>query len=67
MQLKAILRKLIRASTKIIEDSYNKQSEVENVVESAEKKIFEIAENRTTTDVEPLNKVLERGFLEIER
>ena len=67
VEQKAILRKLIRASTKIIEDSYNKQSEVENVVESAEKKIFEIAENRTTTDVEPLNKVLERGFLEIER
>lgn len=67
VEQKAILRKLIRASTKIIEDSYNKQSEVENVVESAEKKIFEIAENRTSTDVEPLNQVLERGFLEIER
>lgn len=67
VEQKAILRRLIRASTKIIEDSYNKQSEVESVVESAEKKIFEIAENRTTTDVEPLNQVLERGFLEIER
>lgn len=67
VEQKAILRRLIRASTKIIEDSYNKQSEVENVVESAEKKIFEIAENRTSTDVEPLNQVLERGFLEIER
>ena len=67
VEQKVILRRLIRGSTKIKEDSYNKQSEEQNVVESAEKKIFEIAENRTTTDVEPLNQVLERGFLEIER
>ena len=64
---KSILRKLIKASTSIIEDSYNKQGEVEEVLEGAEKKIFEIAEKRTTSDFEPLNVVLERGFLEIER
>lgn len=64
---KSILRKLIRASTSIIEDSYNKQGEVEEVLEGAEKKIFDIAEKRTTSDFEPLNVVLERGFLEIER
>ncbi len=64
---KAILRKLIKASTKIIEDSYNRQGEVENVLDGAEKKIFDIAEKRNTSDFEPLNQVLERGFLEIER
>ena len=64
---KSILRKLIKASTSIIEDSYNKQGEVEEVLEGAEKKIFDIAEKRTTSDFEPLNVVLERGFLEIER
>ena len=64
---KSILRKLIKASTSIIEDSYNKQGEVEEVLECAEKKIFDIAEKRTTSDFEPLNVVLERGFLEIER
>lgn len=64
---KSILRKLIKASTSIIEDSYNKQGEVEEVLEGAEKKIFDIAEKRTTSDFEPLNIVLERGFLEIER
>lgn len=64
---KSILRKLIKASTSIIEDSYNKQVEVEEVLEGAEKKIFDIAEKRTTSDFEPLNVVLERGFLEIER
>ena len=64
---KSILRKLIKASTSIIEDSYNKQGEVEEVLEGAEKKIFDIAEKRTTSDFEPLNVVLERGFVEIER
>jgi len=64
---KSILRKLIKASTKIIEDSYNRQGEVENVLDNAEKKIFDIAEKRNTSDFEPLNQVLERGFLEIER
>jgi len=64
---KSTLRKLIKASTSIIEDSYNKQGEVENVLDKAEKKIFDIAEKRTSSDFEPLNVVLERGFLEIER
>lgn len=67
VEQKSLLRKLIRASTTIIEDSYNKQAEVENVLDTAEKKIFDIAEKRTNSDFEPLNAVLERGFLEIER
>lgn len=64
---KSILRRLIKASTAIIEDSYNKQGEVSGVLDGAEKKIFDIAEKRSTSDFEPLNVVLERGFLEIER
>ena len=64
---KSILRRLIKSATSIIEDSYNKQGEVEGVLDQAEKRIFDIAEKRTTSDFEPLNVVLERGFLEIER
>ena len=64
---KSILRRLIKASTAIIEDSYNKQGEVEGVLDLAEKKIFDIAEKRSTSDFEALSDVLERGFLEIER
>ncbi|AIY85128.1 replicative DNA helicase [Clostridium baratii] len=67
VQEKSTLRKLIKASTSIIEESYNKQGEVEDVLDSAEKRIFDIAEKRTTSDFEPLNQVLERGFIEIER
>lgn len=64
---KSTLRKLIKASTVIIEESYNNQDKVENVVDIAEKKIFNIAENRTSKDFEPLSDVLERGFLQIEK
>ena len=67
VQEKSTLRKLIKASTSIIEESYNKQGEVEDVLDAAEKRIFDIAEKRTTSDFEPLNQVLERGFIEIER
>ncbi|KFX59375.1 replicative DNA helicase [Clostridium botulinum] len=64
---KSVLRKLIKASTSIIESSYNNQGEVENVLDGAEKRIFNIAEKKTSKDFEPLSDVLERGFLEIER
>ena len=64
---KSTLRKLIKASTTIIEESYTNQSQVEDVVDIAEKKIFNIAEKRTTKDFEPLSDVLERGFAQIEK
>ncbi|MBC2582207.1 replicative DNA helicase [Clostridium sp. DJ247] len=64
---KSTLRKLIRASTKIIEESYNSQDDVPRAIDLAEKEIFNIADNRTASDFEPMSTVLERGFLEIER
>lgn len=64
---KSILRKLIKASSQIIEESYNKQDDVVSVVDSAEKRIFDIGINRNTSDFEQMSTVLERGFLEIEK
>ncbi|WP_291636128.1 replicative DNA helicase, partial [Clostridium sp.] len=64
---KAILRKLIRASTEIMENCYNKQDDVEAVMDLAQQKVFNIAERKNSSDFEPMNTVLERGFLEIER
>ncbi|WP_333887450.1 replicative DNA helicase [Clostridium sp.] len=64
---KSILRKLIRSSSEIINNSYNKQDDVASVLDFAEKKIFNIADNRSTSDFEPMSTVLERGFAEIER
>lgn len=64
---KSILRRLIKSSTKIIEESYNNQDDVLKAMDLAEKEIFNISNNRTTSEFEPMNAVLERGFLEIER
>jgi replicative DNA helicase len=64
---KSILRKLIRASTEIMENCYNKQDDVEAVMDIAEQKVFNISERKNSSDFEPMNTVLERGFLEIER
>lgn len=64
---KAMLRRLIKASNEIIEKSYGGQDQVENVVDFAQKKVFDIAEKRSSSDFESISAVLERGFLEIER
>ena len=64
---KSTLRKLIKSATNIIEESYNKQDKVEEVLDLAQKKIFDLAEKQGSNDYEPLANVLERGFLEIER
>ncbi len=50
-----------------MDDSYNKQEDVADVIESAEKRIFDIAERRNTGGFEPISTILERGFIEIER
>lgn len=64
---KSVLRRLISVSTNIMDDSYNKQEDVADVIESAEKRIFDIAERRNTGGFEPISTILERGFIEIER
>ncbi|WPC41896.1 replicative DNA helicase [Clostridium sp. JS66] len=64
---KSVLRKLIRSSTKVIEESYNSQDDVLGVIDLAEKQIFDISNNTNTSDFEPMSTVLERGFIEIER
>ena len=64
---KSLLRKLIRSSTDIIEDCYNKQDDVVKVIDSAEKRVFDIGEKRNTGEYEALSDVLERSFAEIER
>ncbi|MBU3101432.1 replicative DNA helicase [Clostridium estertheticum] len=64
---KSTLRKLIKSSTEIIENCYNKQDDVEAVMDLAEQKVFNISQKKNAGDFEPMNTVLERGFLEIER
>ncbi|MGL5245400.1 MAG: DnaB-like helicase C-terminal domain-containing protein, partial [Sarcina sp.] len=63
---KAMLRRLIKSSTEIIESCYNNQDDVDKVIDGAEKKVFDLAQKKTTSDFEPLSAVLERGFEQIE-
>ncbi|GAA0116692.1 replicative DNA helicase [Clostridium senegalense] len=64
---KSTLRKLIKSSTEIIENCYTKQDNVEGVIDLAEKAVFNISEEKNTSDFEHMSVVLERGFEEIER
>ena len=64
---KSVLRRLIQASDEIMRDSYEKQSEVEKVIEDAETKIFNIAEKRITKDFVPMSQAVEAGLQDIEK
>jgi len=64
---KATLRKLIKSSNEIIEKCYSSQNDIEAVIDEAEHKVFNIAQKRNLNEFEPMSKVLERGFLEIEK
>ena len=47
---KSTLRKLIKASTSIIEESYNSGGDVEKVIDLAQKKVFDIAEKKDSIE-----------------
>jgi replicative DNA helicase len=55
---KAIARNLIRAATEIVTDGYDEQSEIEELLDKAQKTIFEISENRVKTPYFQLNAIL---------
>ncbi|GAA0178197.1 replicative DNA helicase [Clostridium sediminicola] len=63
---KSILRNLIKSSTEIIEECYTKQDDVPDVLDTAEKRIFDIAQNRATNDYEAISTVLERSITNVE-
>ncbi|PKK39844.1 Replicative DNA helicase (DnaB) [Clostridiaceae bacterium JG1575] len=63
---KTILRRLILASDQIQKNSFERQDEPAEVLEDAERRIFEIAEKRQSRDFVPMNLAVERGLLNIE-
>ena len=63
---KSLLRRLIKASDEIQRDSYDKQDEPEEVLEDAERRIFQISEKRQAKDFVPMNQAVERGLINIE-
>lgn len=55
---KAVLRRLINAAAEITESSYQEKIDSVNILDDAEKKIFEIAQTRQTKDYAALKDVL---------
>lgn len=64
---KSTLRKLIKSSSKIMEKSYEASEEVPAILDEAEKEIFDISQKAMVHDFEPISKILEKGFNEIEK
>jgi replicative DNA helicase len=63
---KAILRRLITLSTEIASKSYRFSGEVEEILDQAEKSIFEITSAKITPHIYPLSEVIKDSFQTIE-
>lgn len=63
---KALLRRLILASNEIMEKCYQEPDDVEEVLGLAEKSIFDISQNKSHTDFEPISSIILKSFDSIE-
>ncbi len=63
---KHIQRELIKSSTKTITDAYDDTIDVFDLLDNAEKSLFEITEKNLTKSYEPLNKLAARALEELE-
>lgn len=59
---KSILRKLIKASSDILDLGFGGSLDVQNILESAEKKIFDISQEKTGDNFKPINEVLMNAY-----
>ncbi|MFJ7737941.1 replicative DNA helicase [Lysinibacillus sp. NPDC097287] len=64
---KALLRRLIRVATKIVEDGYTREDEVEALLSEAEKKMMEVSSRKNAGDFKHVKDVLVETFDNIEQ
>lgn len=64
---KALLRELITAGSEIVGESFADQEEVDEVLDRAERRIFEISQDRVSRAFLPIRAVLKGTFEAIER
>ncbi|MDI7743377.1 replicative DNA helicase [Lysinibacillus fusiformis] len=64
---KALLRRLIRVATKIAEDGYTREDEVEALLSEAEKKMMEVANRKNAGDFKHVKEVLVNTYDNIEQ
>lgn len=63
---KSVLRKLIKASNDIINLGYDGSTKIEDVLDKAEKKIFDISQEKASDDFKSINSVLMDAYDMIE-
>lgn len=63
---KSALRSLIGTAGEILEKSYEDKLDAEQVLDFAEKAIFEVAQNRQTRDMTPLREILMENLNQID-
>ena len=64
---KSILRKLIKASNEIVDLGYAQTEDVDNIMDEAEKKIFDIMQGKNQKGFSLLKDVLVESFAQIEK
>lgn len=64
---KASLRSLIDAAAELSQRAYNDRENIEELLDTAEQKIFAISQNRLRGGFEQLNPVLQQAFEELDR
>ena len=64
---KSVMRQLIKASNEIINLGYDASTDVQEILEKAEKNIFDISQEKASDDIQPINVVLQDTFDMIER
>lgn len=63
---KSTLRNLIKTANEIIEMGYDPTEEIDNIMEGAEKKIFNIMQNKNQKGYEAIKDILVDSFTELE-
>ena len=66
VQEKATLRNLIKTANEIIDLGYNPTEDVEDIMEGAEKKIFDLIQNKNQKGYAPIKDVLIESFTKLE-
>ena len=64
---KSILRSLIKTSNELIDLGYDQTLEVDEIIEKAEKGVFDLVKNRNKKGFTPIKEVLVETFAQIEK
>lgn len=67
IEQKAVLRKLIDSATDILTESYNTSNDLQEVLEEAEKKIFNVSKSLRSTEFKSISEVLAKNQADLEK